>query len=395
MSAFFKSLFSKNSPFPGYHTFSPFCGGSSLTSLSAKTIQECGNNPIAYRCMDMICSSVASLYIVLERFNQCGRYRLNCKHPIIDVMAHPNMYMSGHEFLYGITKSLMEYGNAFVRVVRDSDGVPTELYSLPANQVEITFNKRNYPDSYKYQAGGKTHVFKIHPISGQCDITHIKNGSSSNIFLGQGALQIAAPAIRQYNAISEWNHSYIENGAKPSGMLIMEGGKNLSEEQYQRVKHQIETSFTGASNAGRPMLLEGGLKWQEMKNASHAETCYVENIRIQTRNIAIAFGVPPSLISTDEAKYSNFLESKVAFLERTVLPIADNILGHLSRCFEGLFDDDLTITYDKSKIGEFSEQKYKLLEYIKNADFMTREEKRDLFNLDDYVKESTSGTIET
>ena len=41
-------------------------------------------------------------------------------------------------------------------------------------------------------------------------------------------------------------------------------GTVLSVAQYDRLKAQMEAQFAGADNAGRPMLLEGGLKWQAM-----------------------------------------------------------------------------------------------------------------------------------
>ena len=37
---------------------------------------------------------------------------------------------------------------------------------------------------------------------------------------------------------------------------------NLTTEQYNRLKQELEIGFQGAANAGRPLLLEGGLDWK-------------------------------------------------------------------------------------------------------------------------------------
>ena len=52
----------------------------------------------------------------------------------------------------------------------------------------------------------------------------------------------------------------------PSGALVYDPGDGaaLSGEQFARLRAEMEAAFQGAGNAGRPMLLEGGLKWQPL-----------------------------------------------------------------------------------------------------------------------------------
>ena len=38
----------------------------------------------------------------------------------------------------------------------------------------------------------------------------------------------------------------------------------MSAEQYERLRAEMTAQFSGTDNAGRPLLLEGGLKWQAM-----------------------------------------------------------------------------------------------------------------------------------
>jgi phage portal protein BeeE len=41
-------------------------------------------------------------------------------------------------------------------------------------------------------------------------------------------------------------------------------GAMLSAEQFKRLRDDLAEQFSGAANAGRPLLLEGGLKWQAL-----------------------------------------------------------------------------------------------------------------------------------
>lgn len=60
----------------------------------------------------------------------------------------------------------------------------------------------------------------------------------------------------------------LRNGARPSGAMIVKHGENstgtLSEVQFERIKQQIDELHTGTKNSGKPLLLEGGLEWNEM-----------------------------------------------------------------------------------------------------------------------------------
>jgi hypothetical protein len=58
------------------------------------------------------------------------------------------------------------------------------------------------------------------------------------------------------------------------------------------MENQLKTKYGGAKNAGNPMLLEGGLDWKEM-SLSPVDMSWLEGQKLSSREIAIAFGVPP------------------------------------------------------------------------------------------------------
>ena len=57
----------------------------------------------------------------------------------------------------------------------------------------------------------------------------------------------------------------------------------------------MEAHHTGARNAGRPMLLEGGLDWKPM-GFSPSDMEFQKTKEAAAREIALAFGVPPMLL---------------------------------------------------------------------------------------------------
>jgi phage portal protein BeeE len=53
----------------------------------------------------------------------------------------------------------------------------------------------------------------------------------------------------------------LDNAARPSGALVYAGadGTVLTDAQHNRIKQAFAEQYQGAANAGRPLVLEGGL----------------------------------------------------------------------------------------------------------------------------------------
>jgi HK97 family phage portal protein len=83
---------------------------------------------------------------------------------------------------------------------------------------------------------------------------------------GLAPIDAAAVALDTHNAAAKWNKALLDNAARPSGALVYAGpeGAVLNDQQFERLKRELEGNYTGAVNAGRPLLLEGGLDWKAM-----------------------------------------------------------------------------------------------------------------------------------
>jgi HK97 family phage portal protein len=93
----------------------------------------------------------------------------------------------------------------------------------------------------------------------------------------------------------------------------------------------MESHHQGARNAGRPMLLEGGLDWKPM-GFSPSDMEFQKTKEAAAREIAIAFGIPPMLLGIPgDATYANYQEANRAFYRLTVLPLAQKVLADLAR----------------------------------------------------------------
>ena len=152
------------------------------------------------------------------------------------------------------------------------------------------------PKGYVYTANGESVRFIADVVEGVRPILHLKFFHPANDHYGLSPLEAAATAIDIHNTASRWNKALLDNSARPSGALVYTARDgNLSPDQFERLKSELEAGFQGAAHAGRPMLLEGGLDWKSM-SLTPKDMDFIEAKHVAAREIALALGVPPMLL---------------------------------------------------------------------------------------------------
>ena len=137
----------------------------------------------------------------------------------------------------------------------------------------------------------------------------------------------------------------------------------------------------GARNAGRPMLLEGGLDWKPM-GFSPSDMEFHRTKEAAARDIALAFGVPPMLLGIPgEATYANYAEAHRAFFRLTVLPLATRVTAAISAWLQGFTGDPVVLKPDLDQVPALSAERDAQWARVTGADFLTRAEKRQLLGL--------------
>jgi HK97 family phage portal protein len=196
-------------------------------------------------------------------------------------------------------------------------------------------------------------------------------------------------ARRACTIAATWNKALLDNAARPSGALTYEpgDGSGLGAEQYERLKTELEAQFSGSPNAGRPLLLEGGLKWQAL-SLTPADMDFAALKEGAARDIALAFGVPPVLVGLPgDATYANAREAGRALYRQTVLPLAGRILAGLGAMLSD-WVGEVEFQIDTDRLSELSEDRARLWSQVGAADFISRDEKREMLG---YAAEGTIG----
>lgn len=309
------------------------------------------NNVYVFACVKTISLAIAGIPWIVYQRQRNGEIIELPNHPLRNILERPNPWQGGNSFFEDVAGYLMLSGNAYIEAVGPERGTPRELYVLRPDRMRVLpGDGTQLVGGYEYTVNGETVKFTPEQI------LHLKTFNPLNDWYGMSPIEAAARSIDQNNESRAWNVALLQNMARPPGALVTE--QTLTETQFERLKEDIERYYTGARNAGRPLLLEGGLDWKEM-GLNAQEIAWLEGLKLSAREIAIAFGVPPELIGDSENKtYSNWQESRKAFYEETILPLMDWIKAELNNWLVPKFgDSSVFIDYDKDEIEALSEDR--------------------------------------
>jgi HK97 family phage portal protein len=331
-------------------------------------------NAIVHRAVRLVAESIGALSFVLYE----GAAELTT-HPLLDLLARPNPRQDGASFLEAVSVHLLLSGNAYLEAVGidgEARANVRELYALRPDRMKVVPGPNGWPQAYEYTVAGQTVRFE--QSAALPPILQLTLFNPLDDYYGLSPLEAAAVAVDTHNAAAKWNKALLDNAARPSGALVYDGpeGAVMSDAQFERLKKELADQYQGTANAGRPLLLEGGLDWKAM-SLTPKDMDFMEAKHSAAREIALAFGVPPMLLAIPgDNTYSNYQEANRVFWRQTVLPLGNRIAAALAQWLAPAFGAGLALAADTDRIEALAPDRAALWERVTKAPFLTVNEKR-------------------
>lgn len=341
------------------------------TALSREGYQR---NPIAYRCIRMIAEAAASVGFATEDSS------------VHSFLRRGHMGTTATDILESFYGYLLVSGNAYLETGLVS-GLPTALYALRPDRMTVKTNADGWPCGYAYDTGAQQRHFRCDPATGRTSVFHMRLFHPLSDVLGFSPLEAAAQSVDIHNEGGRWAKALLDNSARPSGALIFKGsedGQNLTEEQFDRLKSEIESTYAGAKHAGRPIVLEGGLDWKSM-SMTPTDMDFLEARREAAREIALALGVPPMLLGIPgDNTYANYKEANLAFWRQTIIPLVTKTASGLEGWLQPWFGESLSIRPEFDQVAALAEERNTLWQRLSQATFLSDTERRALAGLNSH-----------
>jgi HK97 family phage portal protein len=363
-----------------------FGGHSRKDNFKSYATEGYQQNAIVYRCVNEIANGAASIPFKVYQ----GDIELE-QHPLISLLNRPNPTQAGVEYFQALYSFLLLSGNSYA-LASIVGTVPTELYLLRPDRVEIEPSETAIPQAYKYKLNNEVvGRYLADPLTGQSEVKHFKMWNPLDDYLGLSPLMAAAIDLDQHNMIAKHNIGLLTNGARPSGAIVFKpkddvgNPTQLTDAQRQQISEDLAQRFVGQRNAGKPMFLEGDFDWKEM-GMSPRDMDFLQNKHMAAKDIALCFGVPSQLIGIpDSQTYANVQEARLALYEETIIPLAKRVESDLNEWLAPSFGDDIWVQYDIDAIPAMTERRRRIYENVVSAvreGIISRNEARERLGLE-------------
>jgi HK97 family phage portal protein len=296
-------------------------------------------------------------------------------HPALTLWENPNPDLSRDEFVEAWMSYLLISGDTYTELVPTRRGIG-ELWPLPSARIRIAPDAEGRVAAYIFDIGnGKEIRFDAD------EVMHGKTFNPDGGLYGLSPLRAAARHIDTANAAALWNWNVLSNYGMPPGGFVSD--KPLTEPRFQELKRMVRKLFSGAENARKPLVLDGGLTWQVFSQSA-AELDWLNGSKLSARQICAALHVAPELAGDGEVKtYANAKEARKALYQERVMPDLDKLKALLNKYVAPRFDGNLLFDYDRDQIEALQEEQTALYDRLGRADWLSVNEKREATGWDE------------
>lgn len=349
----------------------------------------CQSIATAYRCVQLLADSVASLRMQFMRVKD-GRYQEDENSSLHYLLTYsPQMKLSAYQFWKGAVEQMLLLGNAYI-YPRWIDGVIEELvlcapYTVCHNGVNGTYT---ISDTYNGVSG----------VFGESDIIHLYVNSTDGI-TGRSVIDYAAVTMGIARSGDGETLNRFMNGGTVRGLVTNDKQPGLLTPDYDddemgKAAMDIDSRLNGGQNI---VSIPGQVDFKQLSMSS-ADMQFLESRKFTVREICRFFGVHPSFVFDDTSNnYKSAEMANVAFMTNTLNPILRMIECEFNRklvprslCCKRRFAFDRHDVYSLDLAGKAAYQKSTIETGIYTVNDWRRKENQPLVDGGDTVYLSTN-----
>jgi HK97 family phage portal protein len=275
-----------------------FTGGAS----GAPSEREAMAVTAVYACVSLISGAIAALPMHIYRRSDDGDLERDHGNELwwmLNEQFCPRWTASaGWSF---ITASRLLHGDGYAEILRSRrDGSIIGLVPIHPNRVRVIATPDGSRLIYEVQPDSTIQVPSLEAsrvrVLDQDDVLHVP-GFGFNGLNGMSALRNPLrSAGRLAISAQDFSSNFLGNAARPDFALKTAG--NIDDDKYAQLQDRL-AEHRSPVNAGRPMILEGGLDIKELTMPME-DMQLLETRRFQVEEVARAFNVPPFMIGHTE-----------------------------------------------------------------------------------------------
>lgn len=279
---------------------------------------------IVNRGVNMIVDDVAEIPVRVGNPTKAKSVVKGIKRSKVDLLLNlePNLFQDISTFKRNLITDYLLDGNIFIYY----DGA--HLYHIPAENVQIHADSRDYIEKYTYNDVDYS----------PSEIIHVKENSFHSMYRGVSRLKPAVRTMKIIKAMRNFQDNFFKNGAVPG--LVLKSPNTLSEKIKERMMQSWSTRYNPENGGRRPLILDGGIEVDDLTNVNFKDLDFQNAILENEKVLAKALGIPYLLF--DSGNNANIRPNMRMYYLETILPINRKINYALERFFGFEVKEDTT-----------------------------------------------------
>lgn len=285
--------------------FAPAISGHTVTPEAALAVSS------VYACVLILAESIASLPISVYRRLPNGGKEVAVNHRVHTLLhVAPNQEQTAFEAIEYRMGCLGMRGNAYGSLVLNGKADVMEIQPLRPQYMRLDRDASGRL-VFDYNEPGAARVYPK-------DRIWYTRGFGTDGVMGLSPIGLHREAVGYAMTLNEHGARMYANGTQPSATIEVPG--EWSETAFQNFKTDFYEKHQGRINAGKPLLLEAGAKFNAIgMNAVDAE--FIASQKMQIAEIARIFRIPMHMLNElENATFSNIEHQSLEFVTRTLLP---------------------------------------------------------------------------
>jgi len=258
-------------------------------------------------------------------------------HPFIDLIKSPNPFMDRYTLLETTALFLELTGNAYWYIFKDKLGVPRQIWVIPSQNMLIVPSKEKFIAGYIFKRGTETVPFDLN------EIVHFKFPNPHNLYYGMAPHASIVNELNTKENMDKFENALYTNNCRMEGVL--ETDMELSQTTFDRMKEQWKQNYGGVNKAGKTAILEKGLKYHSI-TFPPKDLNNLQGRKNYREIVAAVFGVPMSMLTTENTNLANAYVGDRQYYSNTILPRDKRLEGGINTKLLSLYDDSIFLAFD-------------------------------------------------
>lgn len=286
------------------------------------------------------------------------------------LLEEPNPYMTYQKLIEKMAASLKLNGNAFALIIRDENGVPRELYPLPANGATTEWISENELGVHFYFANGQNPIFRY------SDLIHLRGDYYEHDILGDSIAESLIPLMECIGTMDHGIIQAIKNSGIVRWLLNVSGGIRPEDlKEYARKFAENYLNIEGNNSVG-VAAVDSKATAQQIEPKD-----YVPNAALQDRQkerVMELFNTNEEILESKESAdvWNSYFEHEI---EPDIVQLATELSRKLFNRRQRAFGNKIIVEAYNLAHASY-EQKLQLREMVDRG-ALTPNEWRAVFNL--------------